>query len=408
MTTELQRLIDGLGRRLQRNITVDDWRLRQLAFSSHEFGGVDRLRELSILKREVPSGAADWTFGAGAKTADGPFRPPIAPEIGATMQRLCVPIRQEGVLLGFVWILEGDDPLTDPETEAVLAALDTIAIAIQRDQLAHELHKSRSRGLLRDLVATDDPRAREHAAAELIDADLFVASEPVVAVVVTLHPGEPALLDGERNVLDGWLERIGARLLDRRHVSLIRRDHGLMLVSDKDPLVSGAAKQSLLAELVGNLSRDLTGVEPVVGIGEPVDDLRDFYRSYQQAAHAARVTRLADGFGQVTSFDRLGVYGLLSRIPPEELTVHALPPGLRRLLEAGVKGEQLADTLEAFLEHAGDVQAAAEKLFIHRTTLYYRLQRIEEYTGAQLALGEDRLALHLGLKIARLIGLRHD
>ncbi|HUR04056.1 MAG TPA: hypothetical protein VM347_16040 [Nonomuraea sp.] len=36
------------------------------------------------------------------------------------------------------------------------------------------------------------------------------------------------------------------------------------------------------------------------------------------------------------------------------------------------------------------------------------MQRIEEYTGAQLALGEDRLALHLGLKIARLLGLRHD
>ncbi|MEV0389343.1 helix-turn-helix domain-containing protein [Nonomuraea sp. NPDC050643] len=408
MATELQRLIDGLGRRLQRNISVDDWRLHQLAFSSHEYGAVDRLREQSILKRDVPNGAADWTFGAGAKTAQGPFRPPVAPEIGATMQRLCVPIRHEGVLLGFVWVLEGDDPLTDQEVEAVLAALDTIAIVIQRDQLTHELHKSRARGLLRDLVAPDDARAREHAAAELIDADLFVASEPVIAVVVTLHPGEPALLDGERNVLEGWLERIGARLLDRRHVSLIRRDHGLMLLSEKDPLISGPAKLSLLEELLANLGRDLSGIDPAAGVGEPVRDLRDFYRSYQQAESAARVSRLGDEFGRVTPFDRLGVYGLLSHIPPEELTVHALPPGLRRLLEAGAKGEQLADTLEAFLEHAGDVQAAAEKLFIHRTTLYYRLQRIEEYTGAQLALGEDRLALHLGLKIARLIGLRRD
>jgi sugar diacid utilization regulator len=393
---------------LQRNITVDDWRLRQLAFSSHEYGLVDRLREQSILMREVPSGAVDWTFGAGGKTADGPFRPPIAPEIGATVQRLCVPIRHEGVLLGFVWILEGDDPLTDQETEAVLAVLDTIAIVIQRDQLTLELHKGRSRALLRDLVVADGPRAREHAAAELIDADLFVASEPVVAVVITLHPDEQALPDRERNVLDGWIERIGARLMDRRHISLIRRDHGLLLISDKDPLVNGAAKLSLLEEVVASLSRDLPGTLPVAGIGEPVKDLADFYRSYQQAERAARMSRLADGFGRVTPFDRLGVYGLLSRIPPEELTVHALPPGLRRLLEAGAKGEQLADTLEAFLEHAGDVQAAAEKLFIHRTTLYYRLQRIEEYTGAQLALGEDRLALHLGLKIARMIGLRHD
>ncbi|MEV4899531.1 hypothetical protein AB0K48_60465, partial [Nonomuraea sp. NPDC055795] len=88
MTSELQRLVDGLGRRLQRNVTVDDRRLRQLAFSSHEYGEIDRLREQSIFRRDVPDGALEWTFGAGARSAPGPFRPPVAPEIGATIQRL--------------------------------------------------------------------------------------------------------------------------------------------------------------------------------------------------------------------------------------------------------------------------------------------------------------------------------
>ncbi|MEV4895569.1 helix-turn-helix domain-containing protein, partial [Nonomuraea sp. NPDC055795] len=167
------------------------------------------------------------------------------------------------------------------------------------------------------------------------------------------------------------------------------------------------AKRHLAEELLDHLDRDLSGADVAAGIGEPVTELPAFFQSYGQARRAARVTRLVEGFGRVAGFDRLGVYGLLVRIPLDELTPQALPPGLRRLLDAGAKGEQLADTLEAFLDHAGDVQAAAEQLYVHRTTLYYRLQRIEEYTGAHLANGEDRLALHLGLKIARLMGLRH-
>ena len=65
-------------------------------------------------------------------------------------------------------------------------------------------------------------------------------------------------------------------------------------------------------------------------------------------------------------------------------------------------------TLETFLDNAGDVQRTASELFVHRTTLYYRLQRIEELTGADLADGNARLALHLGLKLARLNGRRRE
>ncbi|HZC41282.1 MAG TPA: helix-turn-helix domain-containing protein, partial [Streptosporangiaceae bacterium] len=43
-------------------------------------------------------------------------------------------------------------------------------------------------------------------------------------------------------------------------------------------------------------------------------------------------------------------------------------------------------------------------LHLHRATLYYRLGKAERLTGADLRDGQDRLALHLGLKLARLTG----
>jgi hypothetical protein len=48
---------------------------------------------------------------------------------------------------------------------------------------------------------------------------------------------------------------------------------------------------------------------------------------------------------------------------------------------------------------------AADALGIHRATFYYRLHRIERITGLNLQSGDDRLALHLGLKLARLAGV---
>ena len=76
-----------------------------------------------------------------------------------------------------------------------------------------------------------------------------------------------------------------------------------------------------------------------------------------------------------------------------------LPDGLRRLLAGD---ESLVRTLEAYLDHAGDVKRTAAALSLHRGGLYYRLRRIEEVAGVNLHDGEDRLLCHLALRLARL------
>ncbi|MBN9622586.1 MAG: helix-turn-helix domain-containing protein, partial [Actinobacteria bacterium] len=68
----------------------------------------------------------------------------------------------------------------------------------------------------------------------------------------------------------------------------------------------------------------------------------------------------------------------------------------------------LIETLERYLDLGGDARAAAEQLFIHRSSLYGRLHRIEEVAGVDLHSGEDRLELHLGVRLWRLGGSRLD
>lgn len=408
MATDLQRLADALGHNLKRNVSVDDPTMRQIAFSSHIYEPIDRLREQSIVRKDLRPEVAEWLRSAGAYNAQEPMRPPLDEAIGATAQRLCVPIRRNGMLVGYLWIMEGEARLTDDELATVLGAVDSLAVVMQRELQADELRRAQVRELTTELIFASETSARQTAAEMMLDAELFVLNEPVFVLVVSLHEDRGAMSDEALRALEGWLDRTGRRVSERRYLGLARRDRGILVLSDRDPLTSGRARDRLYQDLLADLARDLPGTSPLIGVGDVVEDLADAHRSHRDAERAARVARLVDGLGQVVRADQLGVYGVISRIPEDELGVSSVPSGLLDLLRSGAKGRQLVDTLEAYLENAGDVQATAEQLFVHRTTLYYRLQRIEELTGARLSDGADRLTFHIGLKIATLLGLRSD
>jgi DNA-binding PucR family transcriptional regulator len=56
-------------------------------------------------------------------------------------------------------------------------------------------------------------------------------------------------------------------------------------------------------------------------------------------------------------------------------------------------------TARALLDAGGDVARTAERLHIHRTTLYYRIERIQAVTGVNLKTGAERDDLHLALRL---------
>lgn len=84
------------------------------------------------------------------------------------------------------------------------------------------------------------------------------------------------------------------------------------------------------------------------------------------------------------------------RAPPES----AQDPAAGPLLSPA--HHELARTAEVYLDCAGQAGRTASELGIHRQTLYYRLNRVEQLTGLDLDDGEDRLLLHMALKRARL------
>jgi DNA-binding PucR family transcriptional regulator len=139
-------------------------------------------------------------------------------------------------------------------------------------------------------------------------------------------------------------------------------------------------------------------VPVVVGIGRSRPALAEAAESYREARHAAEVTARVPGLGRTAEWAKLGVYRMLTHLPDQELH-----PGLEGLL-ADAQYLPLLETLETYLDLAGSAVATSRVLRLHRTSLYYRLQRVEKLARTDLKDGGERLALHLSLKMARLSG----
>ena len=140
-------------------------------------------------------------------------------------------------------------------------------------------------------------------------------------------------------------------------------------------------------------------------MGDRGTSLAEVRSEYEHARYAIQVAEVVSSFGPVAAWSQLGIYQMLIRFPMRDITAEALPPGLINLMNRS-DGRVLLHTLETYLDRAGNAPATAVALNLHRVSLYARLRRIEEVAGIDLADGQERLALHLGLKLTRLAGLQ--
>jgi broad specificity phosphatase PhoE len=403
MVSELQSLVDNLGARLRRSVAIDDRNLRLLAYSSHH-GDVDPLRLHSLMQREAPKELVDYLYSLGGFAAEDLFVQPVKPELGLTIERMVMPIRYGGSLLGFMWLLRSDGPLDADQHAVVRIAAERAGRLLSRDHVIDQSRQASIKVHLRNLLG-DDSGARVQAMERLIEEDMLVAG-PVTVLVVTLpREAEQPLGERDRAALGIGAEQACRRVPPGGASHLERSDHGVIVVAHSGALdqdvddLAVAVRQRVCAE-TGRPATDC-----YVGIGEKHPSLSDAHNSNIEARQAADVGRAIRVLGAVVRHSHLGVYSLLADMPPDGLR-RSIHPGLRRLLDYDADHGVLAGTLEAFFDNATDVTRTAAKLNIHRASLHYRLRRIQEITGLDLSAGDDRLSLHLGLKVTRLIGLR--
>jgi sugar diacid utilization regulator len=174
-----------------------------------------------------------------------------------------------------------------------------------------------------------------------------------------------------------------------------------VLPAEEDERAARAAES-----LARELEQELTGFAVVVSRSRIASDPVDLYRAGQEARLAANVGE-AEG-ERILAFEDTGAYRLLLPAMSED------PAELERFYSETVEplvayDEQyetgLLATVETYLEHDGNVAATAQRLFTHRHTIRYRLERARDLCGHDVTSTEGREKLGLGLKAMRVLGI---
>ncbi|MFN8062978.1 MAG: helix-turn-helix domain-containing protein [Vicinamibacterales bacterium] len=401
MSQDLQDIVDALAIELQRGVAIDDNQLRLLAHSAHALS-VDPLRQQSIITRRAEGRVLDWVIEHGAAESNVAVRMEANPDISAAA-RVCSPIRCRGLLLGFLFVLDDDRSMTDEEVRRCDHAASEAGELLYEQRFLRQRERQREGDLLR--VLFDAETAVHAGAASTLVEEGFLASQAGVVVVAV----------GLEEAVDGpAMDRLGlcfAAILEAVRRALPAHSIVGAVSAREVVLVAGAAAlertgmtlfERWLRDL-GDRELAVVGAHCVVGCGAPVDVLSDALRSHEQAHWCLPIARCIPRFDRAVAWERAGPYRALVHIPLHH-AAEACDPALLRLLDH----EDLVKTLETYLDRAGDAKATAEALILHRASLYYRLQKIEQITGMNLKSGEDRLALHLGLKLRAIAKLGNE
>lgn len=400
MSEELQSLVDTLARRLERPVAVDDTSFRLLAYSAH-LGTIDDMRARVILNRVAPPEALAWLRRFRLAKADGPVRLPADDELGL-LPRVAIPVRHQDLQFGYLWLIDADGSLADDDLALATSAADQAGEMLFRERVIDELRDARAGELVRDLLSADVD-ARPLAADSLIERGFFASRGGVVVVVVQPLPTAGHEVDeGDRLALGAALHSAASTLPPRECLTLVRRNHAVVVLPQTTLERFPRVTQDLCATAVDRLGGANDRWRTVIaGVGRRTGRLSDAADSYQQALAAIRVADVVPMFRPVAGYDALGIYALLVTLPADQLDALEILPAVDALL---TPDPSLLVTAEMFLDRAGSSRLVAEELGLHRASVYNRLRRIEELTGFDLADGEHRLVLHLGIKMARLLG----
>ncbi|GAB2865927.1 hypothetical protein GCM10027176_79600 [Actinoallomurus bryophytorum] len=404
MYAEIHQLVDSVAAKLSRPAIVEDRRQRLVAYSRHS-EPIDAVCHASILQRCVSAEVMAWLGRFELAKARGPVRTPRNLVLGM-LPRVCVPIRHRDLLLGYLWFIDEEESMSEEQLALAETAAQGFALALYREVLAGELASSRETEAIRNLLLAESD-AQAYAARTLIDGGHFDPSLGVVVVVarpVLVHDVMPD--DQIRLAVEHALVNIRHELPARHALHLVSYSHGLLLFGTEGEAAEPTVDRCV-SQLDHALQSALSGLEQassfVIGIGGPRSCLEEAHGSYLEASEAARIAALMPDVSRIARWSQLGIYRVLAQVSSRDLGELVIHPGLERLL-ADPEAGPLLQTLEAYLDLAGNALATSERLQLHRTSLYYRIQRLEQLAGTDLKDGNERLSLHLGLKLARLTG----
>ena len=159
------------------------------------------------------------------------------------------------------------------------------------------------------------------------------------------------------------------------------------------------AEIEALASTIVDTMRGEFYTKVVVGISTVVSNLRDLAKAYKEAKIAIEVGKVFDTEKTIISYDNLGIGRLVYQLPTTLCEIFLQEVFKKGSLES-LDRETLM-TVQSFFENNLNVSETSRKLFVHRNTLVYRLEKIKKITGLDLREFDHAITFKVALMVKR-------
>lgn len=172
----------------------------------------------------------------------------------------------------------------------------------------------------------------------------------------------------------------------------------IVLIKEIKPTIESKDLEKLACSIVDTLSSEFY-TKAVVGIGTPVVGVKDLAHSFKEAQIALEVGKVFDTDKAIVSYDNLGIARLIYQLPTT-LCETFLKEVFKRGSIESLDYETLF-TIQKFFENNLNVSETSRKLFVHRNTLVYRLEKIKKLTGLDLREFDHAIIFKIALMVKK-------
>jgi len=134
-----------------------------------------------------------------------------------------------------------------------------------------------------------------------------------------------------------------------------------------------------------------------IGISNVADSIQDLARAYRESRIAIEVGKVFGSEKSVLSYDNLGIGRLIYQLPTTLCELFLNEVFKKESID--VLDEETLFTILQFFENNLNVSETSRKLFVHRNTLVYRLDKIKKLTGLDLREFEDAIVFKVAMMV---------
>jgi hypothetical protein len=384
----LKQLAVKLADLVGQSVSIENERFEALA--SHNIADVDEARRYTLSEgytdpRLISALEERGILGQIRRTLR-PVHIPQMADVGLEMERILAPVVVHGSIYGYVWIIADDRPISELDGLAIESGATIAALMLLHQEALQSAEASLKGGLLAQLIEGESSKQAVLAGqAVRYGVDL---NEPYLLLMI-----EPGVDRGSQRLMQ--LYRQMNRLSTNWRV-IIGQFAGEVLVLAQASLDLAALTESIHGQ-GGKLRVSVSGMQR--GIERVVV-------AHAQCRDALQIAQRLEDTRPTIYFEQLGYLYTLFRAGTGALDANPYVPAVRRLMGEGQT--DLFHTLEVYLDAGGNGVLAAELLCIHRSTLNYRLTRIEELCAVKLNDPQARTNLQIALKLLRLFDAENE